>query len=336
MATFGNTNISLNAVRATLGESTKSLWNLCHNSNINKWALYSPLTNHGKNISYRCLPVSNPWDCTTWEYKPYNVTEARLGDFRNYEHAATKPVTIAYPTTLYKNVLNTFAAGFAPDTDVSNSIRLKDVYGTANKYFGVAIRKVGANTWSWCTSDTKGSSMVGIDISGLAGLNSGTQVEVITFFSSTMKALSSPDVQADFYSIQCDSETIAKKVYTIQNYVPPTNYEKITIKPSPLNGNWSYDELSFDNITIELKSKISSYYKLKVRLITPDDRYFTDYNMKDVIHIGAGETKIIANTGMMWLRFYQDYSMMFIQVLDMQNSNKLLAEMPITKFIDRQ
>lgn len=336
MATFGTNNISLNAVRAVLGEPTKSLWALCHNTNINRWAKYSPLTNHGSNISYKSLPVSDPWNCAVWEHVPYNITEARLGDFRQYDHNAFKPVTVMFPEKMYKNIINAVACGYQPTGDVNTtSILVQDVYRVDDKYFGVAIRKKGDTNYSWVTSQTLGGSMVDIDLSKLAGISNGTTIELVTFFSSAKKLIDGPHVMTDFYSVKCDANIIDRKEYTVLNYSPPTNYTELTVNPIPINGIWTYDEVAFDSITVSLRSNITTYYKFKVRIETPDGRYYQDYNMPDVVNVAAGEYKQILNTGRHWLRFYTDTDLVFIKVMDMQASNKVIADIPVFRTIPK-
>ena len=77
MAVFGDNNISLNAVKAEIGESTFSLILLCQSANWNKWAFF-----RGRRIKA---------NTTTKAVELVSVGPYRLGDARRYDHTANEP-----------------------------------------------------------------------------------------------------------------------------------------------------------------------------------------------------------------------------------------------------
>jgi hypothetical protein len=78
---YGTTNISLNAVAATLSETTKSVLTVCQSANQNRWAFY-----RGARIRA---------NATTRLVELVNVAPYKLGDFRRYEHTQTAPLPVS-------------------------------------------------------------------------------------------------------------------------------------------------------------------------------------------------------------------------------------------------
>lgn len=326
MATFGNNNISLNAVRAVLGESTKSLWNLCNNKNINKWAKYSPRTHNGSFIPYSVLPANSPYECTVWTSSPAAI-RAHLGDFRNYKHDALQPVTVMWPTEIYKDLqYNQFIVNFENTSAYTEGICLDEVMNISNLYLGVAIRKKGSSGYQWATSEVKGGNIVSLNLSNVNYFNVNDVVECTVFYTPTRKNLDNPDVLTDFYSLKCDANTVITKEYTIKRQQAGNTYESVTIGTVPENPTLDYDMVQFDNISITVKGKITAPYRYRVRITTPDESAFNDYNMNSDVEVRAGETKTILNTGMYTFNYWRPQSHIFIQVYDLKDNGRLITE----------
>ncbi len=102
------TNITTNAVKAALLETTNNVSRLCTSSNINKWSFWKPIE-YNTSISETILINENDgftnlseMHCDTllglqnkcydgtnvWNYQQ-PTTAFRLGDFRNYSHSTT-------------------------------------------------------------------------------------------------------------------------------------------------------------------------------------------------------------------------------------------------------
>ncbi|MGL5786539.1 MAG: hypothetical protein ACRCX4_06980 [Bacteroidales bacterium] len=327
MATFGDNNISLNAVRAVLGESSKSLWNLCNNPNINKWAKYSPQTDNGKAIPFATYTVSNPFDVAQWEYNKRTITQAKLGDFRRYKHDAQNPIVIGWPEQLYYNAPNSISMG---ETGDLNNIKLSDL-GISNKYMGVAVRRVSSSSdkrGNWCTGNTTGDWTVPLDFKGI--FSSRIQVELVVFLTDIKKtSLTEPDKFGDFWSVKTDANVIDRKTYTLSEFVPPTTYELIYANESPTYGNWYYDVLTFDNIDVVVKSKIDYHYKFKVVVEFPESGDWQEVRMQSEVKVLAGQQKTVFSTGRISVNNFRRENMAWIKVLDMNNSNRVVYSSPV-------
>ena len=100
---LGTTGISTTLVANTIGEGSNDVGTLCTSNKINAWSKWKPVsyqtlgsltldqlkeTNYGLTTT----PVTNPDNLTEWLYtQPSGGSSSpyRLGDFRNYNHAAT-------------------------------------------------------------------------------------------------------------------------------------------------------------------------------------------------------------------------------------------------------
>lgn len=334
MPIISEQNISMRNVKNVLKEKANDLWSICHSPRINKWARYSPLTEGGTNISFRNLPTHTPWDQLIWEHTPSQVNEAKLGDFRNYNHAAFAPMSGGFPAELYKNINNMFMVGIVPDG--GTIISTNDVFNTNELHFGVAVRKKNdPSMYFWGTNPQKGSSSVTLDLKPFGAFPTGTIVEVCLFYASAHKEAMDPDVINDYYSIRADENVVWIKEYTIKNYIPPVDWETLTIKYEPMIANWDWDLVWFDDIWVEITSKISKDFQFGIRIVTPDERYYTDFSMLRPQYVEAGKLTRLVNTGHIELPLYQDYNIVFIQVFDKLNSNKIIAEIPVAKFIEQ-
>lgn len=327
MATFGNTNISQNAVRAVLGEKSKSLWSLCHNPNISKWAKYSPLTSHGQNIPFSTNPVSNPFDVEQWVYTSRQVTEAKLGDFRNYKHDSQNPITIGFPDKLYYNAPNSISMSVLSDT---NNISLVDLR-IDNKYMGVAVRRSGSTDKRgiWCTGHSIGDWTVPIDFSGV--YSRSETIEVVVFLTDLKKtSFTEPDKMGDFWSVKSDTNVIDRKTYTLSEWIPPTTYELIYANESPTYGNWYYDELTFDNIDVVVKSKVDYGYRFKVVVEFPESGDWQEARMAQDVRVLAGEQKTVFSTGPMRVNNFRRENMAWLKVVDLKTSvNNVVFTTPL-------
>lgn len=335
MARIGNTDISRDAVRVLLSESSKSIWTICNNPNINIWAKYSPKTDHGTNIPFSCQPVSDPYNCVAWEYNPIPITEARLGDFRNYNHNAIVPISGGFPSELYSNADNMFMVATIPDE--GDNINCSIIYNTRNLYFGVAIRLVNDHSkMIWCTNPQKGASSVVVNLRDYSAyFGNGATVESVLFYAESHKTLDAPDIMNNYYSLKADATVIDRKEFTIKSYSPPITWESLRLIVDPNSGNWFYDEVSFNNIGIEIKGKVQTDYRMGIRIVTPDDRYYNEYLMLRDIRVEAGQTVRILDTGMIDLRFYNDYNMVFVQAINLKDENNLIAEIPVMRMIEQ-
>lgn len=318
MAVFGTKNISLNAVRAALGETSKSLREICQSPRINKWAKYSPQTNQGNAINFSTYAVSNPFDVTQWEYTKRTITQAKLGDFRNYKHDAQNPITIGFPEALYYNAPNSISMTvISSDT---NNINLTDLK-ISNKYMGVAVRRAGSTDkrGNWCTGHSIGDWTVPIDFTGIYSRRE--TVEVIVFLTDLKKeSFTEPDKFGDFWSVKSDTNIIDRKTYTLTEFVPPTTYELIYATETPTYGNWYYDELTLDNVSVTVKSKVDYGYKFKVVIEFPESGDWQESRMAEGVRVNAGEQKVVFNTGTMRVNNFRRENMAWLKVIDLQTS----------------
>lgn len=328
---INNTNVSMRAVKSVLMEKANDLWGLCNSPNINKWAKYSPKTAGGTIIPFSTLPAAKPFELGSWKYTDRTASPAKLGDFRNYHHEAVEPVILGFPSEFYCNFPTQFTIGITPKE--SNNICLQDVFNSDGKYFGVAIRqKNKPQNYIWGTTETPGATQIDVDLSQhKAWFPAGQVVEVIFFYCNSKKKFEDPDLQTDFWSLMCEPNVQAVKEFTLKSFAPPVTYEQIIIENAPLNGNWSYDELSFDDISIKVKGKVQANYRLGIKVITSDGKYYNDYAMLRDVTVNAGETVTVLSTGLFYLPFYNQANMAFIQVLNLKDNNKIIAEKPILK-----
>lgn len=102
MAVLPNTGISTSLVRSTIGAATNDVGSLCTHPNINKWSKWKPVRSN-KVTGLTVTDIENlssglsRLDMYEVVYlKPTGGASSpyRLGDFRNYNHAAIPPVNV--------------------------------------------------------------------------------------------------------------------------------------------------------------------------------------------------------------------------------------------------
>ena len=126
---LGTTNITTTLVGQTIGVASRDVGTLCSSSLINKWSKYKPvrypvisttgITNWWKAVDGNCglsipeyLNIDNLVAAITngavWIYnKPTGGISSpyRFGDFRGYEHTASRPfLNITIPSKAYNGL----------------------------------------------------------------------------------------------------------------------------------------------------------------------------------------------------------------------------------------
>ena len=120
MAALPNTNITTTLVGQTLGTSSRDVGGLCRHVNINKWSKWKPVISNkhtgmtAEDMAATQFGLSIPFfsdradlisfytstPAGTWPYaKPTGGASSpyRLGDFRNYEHGASRFYNVMIP-----------------------------------------------------------------------------------------------------------------------------------------------------------------------------------------------------------------------------------------------
>ncbi len=191
-----NSNISTTLVGQTLGTSSRDVGTLCTHPNINKWSKWKPVrlnkvtglvSQDLSDINFGILPVVPMFDwelalSLNWEYgRPRggdnNPSEPfRLGDFRNYEHAASDPVSI--PSSISHNLLlnNTLRirANVIESGVLEHQIGIHNLPTSISLYYLAVILKVGDSDYYIKSSQNRMDSGTGgnIDIVIQTPLNS--------------------------------------------------------------------------------------------------------------------------------------------------------------------
>lgn len=190
---LGTTGINTTLVANTIGVGSNDVGTLCTSTNINKWSKWKPIryntltgitlpqltsTLYGLTIpSYTSLSLIivaiNAG--VTWEYaKPQggdSLEYYRSGDFRNYEHTATKPFSdFICPTIGFNNSpSSTIGATLIFTQDGGNyNIGLNDLIGIKDCYFAIYMIRTDGNTLSsrlLTAENTVGSGGADITIS---------------------------------------------------------------------------------------------------------------------------------------------------------------------------
>ncbi len=188
--------ISTTLVGQAIGSSSRDVGTLCTHPNINKWSKWKPVR-HNKvtglvsqdlsDINFGILPVVPMFDwelalSLNWEYgRPRggdnNPSEPfRLGDFRNYEHAASDPVSI--PSSISHNLLlnNTLRirANVIESGVLEHQIGIHNLPTSISLYYLAVILKVGDSDYYIKSSQNRMDSGTGgnIDIVIQTPLNS--------------------------------------------------------------------------------------------------------------------------------------------------------------------
>ena len=153
---LGTTGISTTLVANTIGVGGNDVGTLCTSSKINKWSKWKPVSyqtmgsltlDQLKEINYglTTTPVTNPDDLTEWLcIRPSGGSSSpyRLGDFRNYNHAATSPFFPISDFDVNKLDTSTCRIDFMFNTGGSDTlIGLSDFIGTTigALYIGVIL-----------------------------------------------------------------------------------------------------------------------------------------------------------------------------------------------------
>lgn len=345
MAIIPETDISGRNVGVTLREKpfiyeypdgvsrlSYDLWQLCNSAAINKWARYSPLTRGGKFIPFSTLPNANPFSVGAWKYERITASPANLSEFANYDHDAVIPVVLGFPSEMYSNYPMQFAIGITPEG--AYGITLSDVIAADRKYFGVAIRqKNNPANYIWGTADTTGATVLSVDLTQhSAWFPAGQIVEVIFFYSDAKKKFEDPYIQTDFWSLMCDDTVAPIKEFTLKQFSAPVTWEQLIIGVDPLNGTWSYDELSFDDISLTIKGKVATDYRMSIRVLDVNNSEIFSYRMLSDVRVGAGETKLVLSTGLCSMRIPYNSTQVFVQIINEKDGNKVVAEKPVINF----
>ena len=151
---LGTTGISTTLVANTIGVGSNDIGTLCTSNRINVWSKWKPVSyrtmgsltlDQLKEINYglTTTPVTNPDDLTEWlcihpsggSSSPY-----RLGDFRNYNHAATSPFFAVLNFDVNKLDTDTCRIDFMFNVGGSDtSLGLSDFIGTTIGSLYVAV-----------------------------------------------------------------------------------------------------------------------------------------------------------------------------------------------------
>ncbi|OPZ43761.1 MAG: hypothetical protein BWY95_02172 [Bacteroidetes bacterium ADurb.BinA104] len=181
---LGTTKITMTAIRDALGESTLKLSELCMSALINKWSRNKPVRGTFPSASDGKFGLQLPlWSNTTKTFTPTNwnyltiLNNARMGDFRGYEHdsALTFPPIYCKDSDQEKHAVLSPAqpsGGFSSCTAKAKMLTgASDVrlnignLSLSDFYFGVLI-KTPADTWFIRTNAAKLST--GDETNGLS------------------------------------------------------------------------------------------------------------------------------------------------------------------------
>ena len=166
-----NNNITTTLISNTIGTVSNNIGVLCTSNKINKWSKYKPISyssinniytddsiiqsiNYGLSIS----ASTNYKALSYWIYiKPTggSTSPYRLGDFRNYNHAATPPITVkGYNKNInvfYKT--NDYVTAFI-NSDESDAITINNLPLIKDYYFGVVFEDSNGNKYPITSTDT--------------------------------------------------------------------------------------------------------------------------------------------------------------------------------------
>lgn len=168
---LGTTGISTTLVANTIGVGSNDVGTLCTSDKINKWSKWKPVRYNTLTGITLAQLASTTWGLTipsyttlssiitainagiTWDYaKPQgdiSLEYYRLGDFRNYEHTATKPFSdFICPTIGFNNSpSSTIGATLIFTQDGGNyNIGLNDLIGIKDCYFAIYMIRTDGDT----------------------------------------------------------------------------------------------------------------------------------------------------------------------------------------------
>lgn len=229
MAVIGSTDVSRDLIRAMLGESSKSIWTISHNPNINKWAKFSPLSRNGGKWIAPQGATAHPKDATAaWYFRdPTSGYPARLGDFRSYTNEVIPPVSMFFPDKIIAGSNKGIAIGIMIDSPYM--VSFEDVFPPDQypKLYPCVCISDSKGVYVWEAAD----SINGIDLKG----HSFTSPVTITYcMSDTKKALSDPNQIAQFYSLNFDGNFSSTKTVPFDSSgggdVSPDNPHGVSMK----------------------------------------------------------------------------------------------------------
>lgn len=171
-------NISTTAVANELGVSSRNVGVLCTSSQINMWSKWKPINANVTTMSEQTL-INNNYGILapsvssnietaltkSWTYdrpKGGATSPYRLGDFRNYDHAAPPPVTEQQDRTWYVATAPTLTIELQSGAESSAGIQVEDLKALNGYYLAFGIYRNGY--WDYqSTSSTTFPSVITIN-----------------------------------------------------------------------------------------------------------------------------------------------------------------------------
>jgi len=290
---LGTTNITTTLVGNTIGVASRDVGTLCSSSLINKWSKYKPviypaittdgITNWWKAVDGSCglsipeyLNIDNLLTAITngaiWNYnKPTGGSSSpyRLGDFRGYEHSASKPYkNITIPSSAYNGLTGSqIGASIIVPNDSSNiELRISDLDTIKDCYLGLYITNGTYSQWMTSTlSISNGSASISMPIYGIP---TGTYY-AYPFLCSISKAINGDAGGAVFYpfdgvdrkQIVIKNNPITVSITALWRGLDPNSD---VVEYTVTINNESGDTLNLLNCTTKLKFSNNSYESLLV------------------------------------------------------------------------
>lgn len=217
MAQIGNNNISLHAVRAILGESSRSLVSLCQSSKINKWSKKSPIAIAGGKWTSPTTTLNNAHTQGEWSWMQNALTAYRLGDFREYTDVEVKPFTCTFPDELFKNSANRQFG--STDTPIGgNTVSITEV-GNLKEVLqlGGAIYKCLVIVNISRSSTVYTTYLDNVDLSSFATWQLGDSIRVAYCLTDKQHVITDLGTAANFFSIKCTAYDMVTKTYVLSN-----------------------------------------------------------------------------------------------------------------------
>ncbi|MGL5689872.1 MAG: hypothetical protein ACRDD8_03535 [Bacteroidales bacterium] len=183
------------------------------------------------------------------------------------------------------------------------------------------------------TNSQKGSPNITFNISAYQYFfPANSVVEVIVFYSNVYKIFGPSTTSANIFSVKCENTVVDRREYTLIYNTPPNDYETLTLGRTPSNGNWSDNDVWFNELSITVKSRIAANYRLGLRITTQDNYYKTNVAMPSSIRLNAGETRLLLSSRNMSLYFYPArYTSAYVQIYDLLNSDRIIHQVPIVR-----
>lgn len=243
-------NISINSVRALLGEASTSVYDVCRSTQINRWSKFKPVNGtfpHGdKNMFYGLAIQKQVGDLNSIagsdRIKSTHVyslpTACRLGDFRGYNSNSPAPFqNISYDDNLNSVKLSSTIWVSMKEGNNDNNINIHNLVEHIigkKAHLGLLIRTESGSKWAYKTEliPTDAAARIEINLKDTPFL-AGETIEVIPFATNELCPLRTSTTHATIgitgISLNNGSNSDMYRRFTIMQTVDTVNACRIIV-----------------------------------------------------------------------------------------------------------